>query len=263
MRVVPVYAYGIAGTLRPKEVVAAIDATENVRVTKTMAIASYGGDKFVSLHDFGAVVFYGLDDAERKRCLDKILAIGQPEPHPPVVDDFLVEVREGAAPETSFDRAIVSELDVARVEILSLVLAQSVAMDYYDEDVEIMYRRVDELCVQLAQRGRLRFASYELQRFVGRILVTRNQIAMTLSLLDAPIVTWESEPHDRLYRAMRTTFEIEDRYRTQTHKLGLIQDDLEIIVDLVRSRRGYLLEVAVVVMIAIEIVLALLQMRRG
>src|SRR5437660_369488 len=83
-------------------------------------------------------------------------------PQPPVIDDFLVEVREGAAPELSFDRAIVSELDVARVEILSLVLAQSVAMDYYDEDVELMYRRIDEICLELARRGRFRFASYEM-----------------------------------------------------------------------------------------------------
>jgi uncharacterized Rmd1/YagE family protein len=109
----------------------------------------------------------------------------------------------------------------------------------------------------------LRLASRDLQKLVGRILVTRNQIAMTLSLLDAPVVTWESEPLDRLHRAMRATFEIEDRYRTLTDKLGLIQDDLEIVVDLVQSRRGFFLEVAVVVMIAIEIVLALLQMRRG
>jgi len=263
VRVVPVFAYGIAGTLRPKEVLNALDplAPSPVRVTKTMAIASAGGDKLVAVHDFGAIVFFGFDEAERKQCLDKLLARVGPEPHPPVVDDFLVEVREGAAPEASFDRAIVSELDPVRVEILSLVLAQSVAMDYYDEDVEVMFRRVDELSTQLAQRGRLRFAR-GLQRLVGQILATRNQIVMTLSLLDAPSATWESEPLDRLHRAMRVTFEIEDRYRTLTHKLGLIQDDLEIIVDLVQSRRGFVLEVAVVIMIAIEIVIALLQMRK-
>jgi uncharacterized Rmd1/YagE family protein len=265
VRVVPVHAYGIAGTLKPKDVTPVLgNASESVRVTKTMVIVARGGDRYVAVHDFGAVVFFGHDEAQRKEYLDKLLAtVAAPEPHPPVMDDFLVEVREGAAPETSFDRAIVPELDVPRVEILSLVLAQSVAMDYYDEDVELLYRRIDQLCVQLAQSGRLRLASRDTQRFIGRILITRNQIAMTLSLLDAPIVTWESESLDRLYRAMRATFETEDRYRTLTHKLGLIQDDLEIVVDLVRSRRGFFLEVAVVVMIAIEIVLALLQMRHG
>lgn len=260
MRVVPVHAYGIAGTLRPKDVVAALETPANVRVTKTMAIVSPGGDQFIVVHDFGAIVFFGVDEAERNQFLKKILATIGPEPHPPVVDDFLVEVREGAAPETSFDRAIVPELDVARVEILSIVLAQSVAMDYYDEDVEVLFRQVDDLSVRAAKQGRLRLASGEMQRFVGRILVTRNQIVMTLSLLDAPVATWESEPHDRLYRAMRTTFEIEDRYRTLSHKLGLIQDDLEIIVDLVQSRRGFVLETAVVVMIALELALGILQL---
>jgi uncharacterized Rmd1/YagE family protein len=57
---------------------------------------------------------------------------------------------------------------------------------------------------------------------------------------------------------MRTTFEIEDRYRTQNHKLGVIQDNLEIIVDLVQSRRATALEATVVVLILFEIVMGLL-----
>ena len=262
MRVVPVHAYGIAGTLRPKEVAALCGDPARLRITKTMAIAAHGGDDFTVIYDFGAVVFFGMTDAERSGALGRILATTGPEPHPPVVDDYLVEVREGAPPSTSFDRACVPELDGPRVEMIALVLAQSVAMDYYDEDVETMFARVSSLAQELAEHGRLRHDATSTMRLVGRILATRNQIATTLSLLDAPGLTWENEAHDRLYRAMRATFEVEDRYRTLQHKLGIIQDNLEIVVDLAQARRGFLLEAAVVIMIAIELVIGLVQIVR-
>ena len=255
MRVVPVYAYGLAGTLRPREVVSCLGDASNVRVTKTLAIAAHGGDRFVVVHDFGAVVFFGMEADARDACVQKILEKAPPEPHAPLVDDFLVEVEEGAAPSSSFDRARVPELDLAIVEIISLALAQSVAMDYYDQDVEEMFARVNALSMRIAEQGRVSGSTRELTRFIGSTLVARNQIEMTLSLLDAPSVTWEREVYDRLHRAMRGSFEIEDRHRTLQHKLGVVQDDLSIIVDLVQSRRSWVLEIVVVVLIAFELIM--------
>jgi uncharacterized Rmd1/YagE family protein len=156
----------------------------------------------------------------------------------------------------NFDRVIVPELDETAVEIVSIVLAQSVAMDYYDQDVEQMFERVTALSTQLAKAGSLGLGGRDLQRFVGRILVTRTQIAATLSLLDAPTSTWERESAERLHRAMRTTFEVADRYQTLQHKLGVIQDDLDIVVDLVNTRRSTLLELLVILLILLELILA-------
>ena len=259
MPVVPVHAYGFAGTLRPKDGAGCIGESTHVRVTKTLAIASHGEDRWTVVHDFGAVVFFGFDEASRAACIKTILEKqGSNEPHPPLLDDYLVEVRPGESPSATFDRAIVPVLDEATVEVISLVLAQSVAMDYYEEDVGIMFARVAALSSGLAAEGKLRQRGRELARFIGSILVTRNQIAMTLSLLDAPGVTWEREASDRLHRAMRTTFEIEDRYRTQSHKLSVIQDNLEIIVDLVQSRRATVLEATVIVLILFELLMGLL-----
>ncbi|MEO7094552.1 MAG: RMD1 family protein [Polyangiales bacterium] len=259
MPLVAVHAYGFAGTLRPKDGAGCIGESTHVRVTKTLAIASHGDGRFTVVHDFGAVVFFGFDEAARAACIETILARqALSEPHAPLLDDYLVDVRPGEPPSATFDRAIVPVLDEDTVEIVSLVLAQSVAMDYYEEDVTEMYARVAALSARLAAVGKLRERGRELARLIGSIMVTRNQVAMTLSLLDAPIVTWEREASDRLYRAMRTTFEIEDRYRTHTHKLGVIQDNLEILVDLVHTRRATALEATVIVLILFELVMGLL-----
>jgi required for meiotic nuclear division protein 1 len=265
VRTVPVHAFGIAAALPPREVAALFGWTPDgpndarYRVTKTLAMARHEGDRYIVIHDFGAVVFFDCSSEEREAFMAKLLASLPPEPHPPLLEDYLVEVEDGAEPSVSFDRALIPSLDSVVVELMSLVLAQSVVMDYYEEDVRAAYGRVDGFANDLAERGGIRLSERSVNRFVGNVLSVRNQIAMTLSLLDAPLITWEREVYDRLYRGLRNAFEIEDRYRTIEHKIQLIQQNLEIVVNLVQYRRGKILEMTIIALIAFEIVFLLLE----
>jgi uncharacterized Rmd1/YagE family protein len=262
--VVPVHALGIAATLRPRDVAAlfgwAPESTDDRRhrVTKTLAFAHYEADRYVVVHDFGAIVFFDFPKDERDAFMDKLLASLPPEPHLPLVEDYLVEVSPGADPSVKFDRVIVPSLDFTIVELLSIIVAQSVAMDYYEEDVRAAYRHVEGFANSLVDRGSIKLNTREIHRFVGRVLAVRNQIAMTLSLLDEPPETWEKEIYDRLYRALRNAFEIEDRHQTIEYKIQLIQQNLEIMVNLAQTRRAHLLELTVIVLISFEVIFTLL-----
>jgi uncharacterized Rmd1/YagE family protein len=260
-RIVAVDAYGFAGTLRPKDAPQLLGRGSVVKATKTFAVVRLDGAAWAVIHDFGAVVFFGQTTAECETSLEHILRTLALEPHPPLHESFIVEIDPTATPRVEFDRIVVPEIEAPVVELLGLVLAQSIAMDYYDEDVSGLSKRVDELARQMQARGRLTGSSNEATRFVGDILVTRNQIVLTLSLLDAPPLTWEDARWDRLYRELRVAFEIEDRFRTLEHKLRLIQSNLEIFVDVVQHRRSVKLEWIVIALIAFEIVMAIFEAR--
>lgn len=266
MRTIPVHAFGIAATLRPREVAALFgwQPSESTgdglyRIAKTFAYARHQSGHYIVVHDFGAVVFFDCTKDERDAFMDRLLKSLPPEPHPPLVEDYLIEVREGAEFAVNFDRAVIPSLDATTVELMSLILAQSVAMDYYEEDVRTLYARVEEFAKRLSERGQVTASEKELSKFVGNTLAVRNQISMTLSLLDAPGATWEREVYDRLYRQLRHAFEIEDRHQTIEYKIKLIQDNLEIVVDLAQYRRGKLLELTIIALIAFEVVLAIVE----
>jgi uncharacterized Rmd1/YagE family protein len=91
---------------------------------------------------------------------------------------------------------------------------------------------------------------------VARTLGTKNQIIAALAVLDKPLVTWEKETLDRLYRALREMLEIEDRFRSLEYKLRTIQESLELFLDLQQTRHGHQLETIVVALILLEIVMA-------
>lgn len=260
-RLVAVDAFGFAGTLKPKDAPQLLGRGTVVKATKTFAVVQLDGAAWAVVHDFGAVVFFGASKAECETSLEHILRALALEPHAPLHESFLVEVDPDAKARIDFDRIVVPAMEAPLVELLGLVLAQSVTMEYYEEDVSALSMRVDALARQMQAKGRLTGSSNEATRFVGDILVTRNQIVLTLSLLDAPPLTWEDARWDRLYRELRVAFEIEDRFRTLEHKLRLIQSNLEIFVDVVQHRRAVMLEWIIIALIAFEIVMAIFEAR--
>ena len=149
------------------------------------------------------------------------------------------------------------------VEIVCFVLAQSAAMEYYERDVDQIFAGLRKASTTIAEHGTFRGNEKDLLRFVGNAMITRNEIISTLALLDTPQLAWNAEPLDKLFRALRDLFEIEDRYRALDHKLTVVQDNLAIFVDLAQQRRGLYLELTVLALIAVEVILFIWQIIAG
>jgi uncharacterized Rmd1/YagE family protein len=260
----PIRAYAFAATLQPKVLdnLLPADATR-VKLTKTIAIARLGESAFVVAHDFGAVVFVGVEEPACARLMTKIVTEIGSEPRAPLEETYSIQVVPGSAPAVRFDRVLVPELDARVVEIVALVVAQSVAMEYYEGDVDSMVAALEKRSNALARDGTLYGSARALLRFIGRGMSMRTQVVHTLSLLDSPSATWDDESLDRVYRGLRASFEIEERYRSLDHELRIVQDNLELMVDLVRQRRFILLEVTVAVFVGAELLVLLGQLLLG
>lgn len=262
MTVLSARAYGFASTLSPKGLAQLLGA-ELVRQTKTLVVVKPKQGDLVVCYDFGAIVFFGVEEGERKRMLELVLAKVGPEPHPPMEESLSLDVQPNASFEVSFDRVVVPALDLPTAQVVALVLAQSVAMEYYEEDVDRIMARLRSITEALSLTGKFSGSVHELIKFIGSGMHTRNQVVFTLALLDTPQLAWSDESLDLLYRGLRTQFEIVDRYNALDHKLTMIQDTFELLADLTQQRRSWVLEVAVAIFVAIEVCLWVYQIWHG
>jgi required for meiotic nuclear division protein 1 len=260
----PVRAFAVAATVQPRTVEGLFPpAAERVKLTKTIAIARYGPTSWVVAHDFGAVVFVGVEEGECARMMKALVEQLGSEPRAPLEETFAVQVVPDVAPAVRFDRVVVRELDARVVEILSLVVAQSVAMEYYEGDVDGLVGALEKRSRVLALDGTFHGSARSLLKFIGQGMTMRTRVVHTLSLLESPGATWDDETLDRLYRGLRVSFEIEERYRGLDHELGIVQDNLALMVDMVRQRRLIQLEVAVAVFVAAELLVLVGQVLLG
>jgi uncharacterized Rmd1/YagE family protein len=257
---VAVEAFAIAATAPIKQVenYFSVEA-ERVKVSKTTLIVRYAENSWAVAHDFGVLVFIGVEAEERELVKKRLLSGCEADPHPPLVETFSVQLTREQPPVALFDRVVLPELDVRSVELVALAVGQSVGMEYYEDNVDGLVSQLQNASRRLADTGRLNDTNRELLRFIGRGMTTRTQVVHTLALLDAPALAWDDEALDRLYRDLRMAFAIEDRYRALDQKLKMIQDNLELMVDLAQHKRSVLLEVAVIGLISVELLLAFIK----
>ena len=259
MALLPVHAYGFASQFRLRDLSSCFVGAR-LRMSKTQIAAEYGPDRFALGVDFGAIVFVNVSSEERARVLGEVRRrVAIDEPHAPLEEEFLIEITPGVPPDgkVTFDRVMLAEFSTPAIELISLLIAQSVAIDYYEEDLQEILATLDKHIDFVAEKGRIPGSRGDLTRFVARTLATKNQIIAALAVLDKPAVTWEKEALDRLYKAVREMLEIDDRFRSLEYKLRTIQESLELFLDMQQTRHGHVLETIVVVLILFEIVMAL------
>lgn len=249
-----VHAYAIADAISVRAFVKDLPH-EVVKLSKTEAVLKLGEQSYALVHDFGALVFFNATQAAQQPLIKRLVDLGGPQPREPLVEDFCVVVAPGERSSAGFDKLVVGELSLPIVELVGLVVGQSAAMEYYEDDVDRILGRLDVLADEVAEGGGFRGSVRTLNKFIGEGLRLRNRVIFTLALLDSPISTWDDEVLDRLHRELRSSFGIEDRYRALDHKLAMIRDSLQIIGDLTRHKRSMLLEAGVAILIALEIIL--------
>jgi uncharacterized Rmd1/YagE family protein len=157
------------------------------------------------------------------------------------------------------DVLVVDQLSPGRAAVVALIVAQSAAMEYYERIVENLFARTTRLVEPLERRGTVPLRTRGLHRFIGEAIATRSEVITVLALLDKPDATWDDPALDRIYADLRAEFDLLDRYDTLTQKLQGVQEALELVLDVARDRRMWLLEVAIFVLIAIEVLFALVR----
>ncbi len=258
MALIPIVAYSFASTLKLKDLLPLFPGGA-ARVEKDRLLATLGPDKWVLAYDFGSLVFVGVDEAESQRLVAAVGANLTGEPHPPLTESFTIDVQPDKPMEVRFDRVALPKLELGAVEIVAEVLAQSVAMDYYADDVAEIEAETDRIADELRTVGRFRGRLQNTLQFIGLCIATRNDVISTLALFDKPDATWENEQLDRLWNGLRKMLELDDRYRALDAKLRMFQDNLVLLVDLARQRQTFVLEFAVVVLIAAEMAIMVWQ----
>lgn len=259
-RIYPVEAYSYASRFVLREVETWMPPNHGVRASKTQLVVSLDGDRLAYLFDFGAIVFVNVPDAERERIVETFNKKLPQEPHPPLRESFLLEVRPGSANEVRFERVVVPEVDSTTLDVIATVLAQSVAIDYYDEDVQAILDRVGAVAGEVARQGRPLGRTRDFVRFVGAAMASQVEIISAISLLDKPDLTWENEAADRLHDKMRNNFEIQERHKALEIKLSTIRETLQTLIEFSQTRRMVFLEAAIVALIVFEILLSFLKL---
>jgi uncharacterized Rmd1/YagE family protein len=215
-------------------------------------------DKKVFIFSFGSVVFVNLEYHE---IADIIKYLAKVEKTIDVKkskyeDDYEIIISKEDNFTINNDFLILKEIHPFQFEIISTVLAKSVALDKVESEIDILTDQIEEL-VQLLGRGDLKPKEQQLAKIWSRILGFKYNTISNLMLLDKPDITWNNVDAEKLYEKMSGFFELKHRYDIVKHKTDTLEDITQAFGSLTQAKKSNRLEWIIIVLILFEIIMSL------
>jgi uncharacterized Rmd1/YagE family protein len=232
-------------------------------------IVRYAPNSFLFVYNYGSVVFFNVPDELQEKELSAIQEYRVSAEQSRATDGFLLEVKEaaanapalapGAANKVYFDRVVVSYFSYEIVKIVCMLLAESTALEYYEILIENLLLKINSFSKTLRRQGKMLESTEDLIKFIGLCMDTKQEIISNLYIVDSPDETWESVELDKMHQELKVMMEVDVRYRALEYKIKIIQESIEVIVELSKSKRETLLEMVIILLITFEIIISIIK----
>jgi uncharacterized Rmd1/YagE family protein len=217
----------------------------------------YGQGGLVTLFRYGVAVLIGLTAAEEEEMLRRL--------QPRLVAPIKPFEEETALIELAPDKdeqilpggpIMLKTIAPDRLTIIADALSKSVVLARDEREVAAVFELVEPLARQLADYGRTFAGRRTILKHVGHALLVQHRVSGRVAVAEKPDVVWDRPDLERLYARMQDEYELKERAETLARKLAVISNTAELLTDMIDTRRSLRLEILIVILIAVELLVA-------
>lgn len=233
---------------------------EHDGVVSTLPLTYRCGQGYVTLFRYGVAIFTDLTAAEEEDVLGRLQPrlIRQVKPreeetalieHAPDKDD---QILPGGP-------IVLKTITPDHLIIIADALSKSVVLARDEREVTAVFDLVEPFARQLAEYGQTFAGRRSILKHVGNALLVQHRVSGRVAVAEKPDVVWDRPDLERLYARLQDEYELEERAETLARKLTVISDTAEVLTDIIDTRRSLRLEIIIVVLIAVELIIAAYQ----
>ena len=211
--------------------------------------------QYALLTKFGVVVFWNVERKLKKEFIEEVSPFVGGGNENFSFSDILRVFVIGERDEIKPGKVYLSKIDKEKVQIISLALAQSVALERYEKEIEERILELEKVINALKFARWQKLKEKTLLKEIGNILAVKQETISHLSLLDKPDTVWERPELERLYDKLHYELELGDRMDILNEKIKFLSDHHKILLDFVSAQRGHFLELIIVLLILVEILI--------
>lgn len=217
----------------------------------------FGQAGFVTLFRYGVAVLIGLTAQEEEQLLRDI----KPRLIRPLAQSEEEAVLLDVAPEREDQilpggPVMLKTMTPERLIVIADALSKSVVLARDEREVAAVFDLVEPFARRLAEHGRVVAGRHAILKIIGNALLVQQRVSGRVAVTDKPDVVWDRPDLDRLYARLEDEYELKERAEALTRKLAVIADTAEVLTDIIDTRRSLRLEIIVVILIAVELVIA-------
>lgn len=218
-------------------------------------ILKLGQNQYAVLTKFGTVTFWNVSKNLRNEFIREIS---------PFIENFnqelyfsdVIKILTGKEIEdVKFGKVYLTKIDKEKVQIISLALSQSVALERYETEIEERVSEMERIINTLREGSFRNLKEKYLLNQIGDIIAVRQKTISHLSLLDKPETAWERLEIEKLYDKLYFEFDLHDRIDILNEKIKFLSDHHKILLDFISAQRSNFLEMIIIFLITIEILI--------
>jgi len=220
-------------------------------------------DLDIFLFPFGCLTIWGSDDAREKLLLHELKRFEVDSLTEVMSDPINFEYHENADKDhgkTFIDEERNKIILSNRSEYIKLsishALAQSVKLIVLERSVSKILEKTSPIQKELANTGSVSLSKKEISKQIGQLFSERYSINLHSDILDTPEFFWRRPSYEPLYLMTAEFQDISVRQGILNHRLDIIQELYNILSNELNYKHSARLEITIVVLIAIEVVLA-------
>lgn len=213
----------------------------------------------VFLFDYGVVVLWGMTLKEEQKFLKEIAKFEMDKLAPDDVETECFNFYYTREYQARIYNDFITLRDKTNYMIklaISHALAQSVKTSLFEELVDNTIQTCQEIPNTIALTGTINLDRKAINMQIGELFILRINIHLNGSVLDTPELFWVEPQLEPVYQAVRSYLEMDQRVSLLTERLDVIADLLAVLKDQLSHGHGEMLEWIVIVLIAAEIAVA-------
>ena len=219
-----------------------------------------GRDGIAVVFRYGAIVLLNMTVEEEATFLERLAPRIGGRLIPPEEETAAVELMGETDDQVASGGPVqVRDMSMARLLVVSDVLAKSVVLAHDEREVAKVFETIEPFVRELAASGKFFRDRRGLLKLIGEALLVQHNVSGRVAITDKPDALWDRPDLERLYARLEDEYELIGRVETLNRKLAVVAETADTLADIIDTRRSLRLEIIVVLLIAFEIVIGISQ----
>jgi uncharacterized Rmd1/YagE family protein len=221
---------------------------------------SYKGTSELFLFEYGVVVMWGFTETEEKRLLRELPRFENEKlaDEDIQIEEFNYYITKSYQPRIYNDFITLKDNSNYMMKLsISHAIAQSAKISLFEELVDNTIDDTQDFPQEIALTGKINMNRKNIMKSIGELFILRININLHGSILDSPELMWAEPQLEPIYQATRGYLEINQRVSLLNTRLEVISDLLQMLKEQLGHSHGEYLEFIVIVLIAVEILVAI------
>lgn len=222
------------------------------------------GCSYMVVFQYGSVVLFNVEDDEAEYYLQIVRRYASGLLREMKKDDYavkekplLVEDMQGGA-----DHIVLKNLDTDSIRIISSVLGQSIALDYFVSQVDGMVEEFAGINREMEKTGTFTMNRKKLFQLVGKANSNIADVILKVGIFERSEIAWRDAKYAQILEYLREEYEVSQRFGNLNFKVKFVEHNIHFLQEVLQNRKSDLLEWCIIVLLAVENVVCLYEIIR-